>query len=172
MRRYIRNYVEGGTFFFILVTHDRNTIFHDSSSIEICLDAIKRTQKFHPFELVAYCVMPEHLHLLVSLPDGQIDYSTINKELKKRVTKEIRRQRNNPDLVVWQDRFHEHTIRNQQDLKIHFDYIHYNPIKHGYVVNLDDWKWSSFGYYFEGDDRENLAIDPNVFPNKGNYFGE
>ena len=172
MRKYIRNFVDGGTFFFTLVTHDRNAIFHDSSSIGICLNAINRTQKYHPFELVAYCIIPDHLHLLISLPDGQQDYSTIIKEFKRKVTKELRRQRNDPGLVVWQKRFWERTIRDQRDFKIHFDYIHYNPIKHGFVENLDDWKWSSFSYYFGEEDREKAVVDPKVFPKDSKFFGE
>ncbi len=172
MRKYIRNYVEGGTYFFTLVTNDRNAIFHDSSSIKICLDAINQIQKYHPFELVAFCFIPDHLHLLVTLPDGQKDYSIIIKEIKRKVTKGLRRQCNDPDLVVWQKRFWEHTIRDQYDYKVHFDYIHFNPIKHGFAVNLDDWKWSSFGYYFGGEYSENVVIDPNSFPKDRNYFGE
>ena len=172
MRRYIRNYVEGGTFFFTLVTHGRNAYFHDHSSIVICLNSISQTQKYHPFELVAYCIMPDHLHLLISLPVRQFDYSTIIKEFKKKVTKELKHQRNDPDLVVWQDRFWEHTIRDQRDYKTHFDYIHYNPIKHGFVTNPDDWKWSSFGDYFGVDVRENVVIDPKIFSKNGLSFGE
>jgi putative transposase len=172
MRKYIRNYVEGGTFFFTLVTHERNAIFHADTGVEICLNAIKRTQKFHPFEIVAYCIMPDHLHLLISLPDGQTDYSTIIKEFKRKVTKEIKLQRNDPEFTVWQDRFWEHTIRDQKDLKLHFDYIHYNPIKHGLVNNLDDWKWSSFKDCYDVSYRENVVIDPTIFSKKGSLFGE
>ena len=172
MRKYIRNYVEGGTFFFTLVTHDRNAIFHDSSSIEVCLSIIKQTQKYHPFELVAFCFIPDHLHVLVTLPDGQKDYSTIIKEIKRKVTKDLRWEHNTPSLIVWQKRFWERTIRDEHDFKIHFDYIHYNPIKHGFVENLDDWKWSSFSYYFGEKDRENAAVDPNIFPKDSRFFGE
>jgi putative transposase len=172
MRRYIRNYVEGGTFFFTLVTNGRNAFFCDSSSVEICLKALGQIQKFHPFELVAYCIMPDHLHLLISLPADQKDFSTIIKEFKKKVTKELKHQRNDPGLVEWQDRFWEHTIRDQRDFKTHFDYIHYNPIKHGFVTNLDDWKWSSFGDYYDWENQEKMAIDPKLFSKDGLFFGE
>lgn len=172
MRKYIRNYVEGGTYFFTLVTNDRKAIFHDPTSIKVCLDAINQIQKCHPFELVAFCFIPDHLHVLVTLPDGQKDYSTIIKEIKRKVTKDLRREHNTPSLIVWQKRFWERTIRDEHDFKIHFDYIHYNPIKHGFVENLDDWKWSSFSYYFGEKDRENAAVDPNIFPKDSRFFGE
>jgi putative transposase len=45
---------------------------------------------------------------------------------------------------VWQRRFWEHLIRNQEDLNRHIEYIHYNPVKHGLTKAPADWKYSSF----------------------------
>ena len=57
------------------------------------------------------------------------------------------------EAAIWQRRFWEHTILDDDDLHNHFDYIHYNPVKHGLVSDPADWPWSSFlrfvksGYY-------------------------
>ncbi|MBQ9724676.1 MAG: hypothetical protein IJV56_04955, partial [Neisseriaceae bacterium] len=44
----------------------------------------------------------------------------------------------------WQRRFWEHKIRDEQDLQRHIDYVHFNPVKHGYVKQVCDWQYSSF----------------------------
>ncbi|MDD3948139.1 MAG: transposase, partial [Anaerolineaceae bacterium] len=91
----------------------------------------------------AYCILPDHIHLLMSLPEGVKNYSNLLREIKKTVTKSIREHRDQPNLVIWQARFWEHTIRSQRDMQTHYDYIHYNPVKHGYVNSVDQWQWSS-----------------------------
>lgn len=84
----------------------------------------------------------------------------------------IRNSLDQYDLVVWQDRFWEHTIRNERDMQTHYDYIHYNPVKHGYVDSVDQWKWSSIN-----GDSNNQDIKPSleqieVLNQKGYSFGE
>jgi len=172
MRKYIRNYVEGGTYFFTMVTKNRRLLFHDPDLCNLFLIGIDKVKSYHPFDLVAYCILPDHIHLLMSLPEGVRDYSKIIKVLKRSVTKSIRNHLNLPDLVVWQDRFWEHTIRDERDMQIHFEYILYNPVKHGYVESVDQWKWSSIDS--ESDDH---VIKPSLeqidaLNQKGNSFGE
>lgn len=55
---------------------------------------------------------------------------------------------------VWQARYWEHTIRDERDYEAHRDYIHYNPVKHGYVSDPSDWPWSSIGRFVRGGDYE------------------
>ena len=45
---------------------------------------------------------------------------------------------------IWQNRYWEHTIRNEDDLNHHLNYIHYNPVKHNYTKSVKDWEYSSF----------------------------
>ncbi len=116
MPRYIRNYVAGGTYFLTLVTHNRRSIFNSDLIIENFFEVIDQIQKYHPYDLLAYCVLPDHIHLLLKLPDGEYDYSTRIKEIKKKTTLFIRRSQKEPNLTVWQKRFWEHTIRDFEDL--------------------------------------------------------
>ena len=51
------------------------------------------------------------------------------------------------EAAIWQRRYWEHTILDQEDLEAHLDYIHYNPVKHGYVTRAGDWHFSSFLRY-------------------------
>ena len=172
MRKYIRNYVEGGTYFFTMVTKFRKPLFQDPSLCYFFMAGVEKIKSRYPFDLDAYVILPDHIHLLISLPAGMRDYSNIIKEVKKSVTKEIRKHLDQPDLVVWQDRFWEHTIRDERDMKTHYDYIHYNPVKHGYVESAYQWKWSSI----DGDSRkmevESSLEQIRIMNQQGYSFGE
>jgi putative transposase len=108
-----------------------------------------------PFELTAIVVLPDHLHAVWALPPGDMQYAIRWKRIKEEFTRrylkaggaEIRpslsRQRHN-ERGIWQRRYWEHTVRDEEDLKLCVDYIHWNPKKHGHVANVRDWRWSSF----------------------------
>lgn len=171
MPNYIRNQVFGGTYFFTLVTHNREPLFSDKATVEILLKAIRQTQKRKPFDMIAYSILFDHLHLLISLPIDGGSFSQILRNVKRITTKEIRELFGKPDLKIWQDRFWEHTIRDEEDLQHHFDYIHYNPVKHGYVEDSGEWAWSSFNQYFNIDPRMG-KIDPTKLEDKDRFYGE
>jgi putative transposase len=102
---------------------------------------------------MAYCILPYHIHLFLQLPEDIRNFSYQIREIKRLVTVDLKKQSGQRSLEVWQDRFWEHTIRDEKDLERHFDYIHYNPVKHGYVDDALAWEWSSYpdlvsnGYY-------------------------
>ncbi len=119
---------------------------------------------YRPYNLEAYCILPDHVHLLWRLPEDDNDYSTRISEIKKRFTKHYNKkfgfnyqksasQIKRREGGIWQRRFWEHYISNQADLDRHINYIHYNPVKHGLVSRVCDWESSSFfdyvlaGYY-------------------------
>jgi putative transposase len=172
MRKYIRNYVEGGTYFFTIVTKNRNPLVQDLSLCELFIARVEKVKSLHPFNLVAYCILPDHVHLLVSLPEGVRDYSNIIKEVKRSVTTNIKKRLDQPDLGGWQDRFCEHTNRCQRDMQTHYDYIHYNPVKHGYVESVDQWKWSSIDVDESDRDISHSLKQIDVLNQKGYSFGE
>ena len=103
-------------------------------------------------------LLPDHLHLLMRLPAEESNFSVRIGGMKKRFTELYlasggceadpspgRRRKRYRGL--WQPRFWEHTIRDAKDFKLHLDYIHVNPLKHGLVRNVIDWPWSSFHRY-------------------------
>lgn len=121
-------------------------------------DAWKDTQRRFPFETIAICLLPDHLHCIWKLPGFDSNYSIRWKEIKYRFTvgflKEIgpggernESRQNRQEAAIWQRRFWEHTIDGEEDFENHFDYIHYNAVKHGLVERAVDWKWSSFHRY-------------------------
>lgn len=105
-------------------------------------------------------LLPDHIHTIWTLPDGDANFSARWNAIKRRFTQSYLEQigpgetRNASRLkrreaAVWQRRFWEHTLRDEADLNRHLDYIHYNPVKHGLVKKAADWPWSSFHRYMK-----------------------
>ncbi|PUE06778.1 hypothetical protein B9Z51_12625 [Limnohabitans sp. T6-5] len=143
--QYRRSLVAGGTYFFTLVTHGRAPWFAHAPWVDALGEAMRHVRQTHPFETLAIAVMPDHLHCLWRLPEGDADYATRWMLIKQTVTRCIRAQ--HPGAKVWQDRFWEHTIRNDNDYAVHCNYIHFNPVKHGLVAQASDWQHSSFARF-------------------------
>lgn len=155
MPNWRRAYVPGGTFFFTLVTDGRAKILRDPPGRPLLGSMLRRCQLRWPFTINAIVLLPEHLHAIWSLPAGDTAYprrwAWIKSQFtrawlelggpERRVTAGRRRDRRRG---VWQPKYWEHTIEDEDDFEQHFDYIHYNPVKHGHVRCPRDWPWSSF----------------------------
>ena len=136
MPYYRRRYGEGGTFAFTVCLADRSaTTLTDE--IDVLRDAYRATRAARPFRTDALCILPDHLHALWTLPEGDTNYSSRWQGFKRRVTNALGRP-------VWQPRFYEHTIRDAEDHANHVNYIHANPVKHGLVRDMDDWPHSTW----------------------------
>ena len=155
MPNWRRNFVPGGTYFFTVVTHQRRPIFDSPDARTILGNVMRESQQTHPFEVRAIVLLPDHLHCIWCMPRGDSGYSGRWQWIKTHFTKrwlasggtngEVSQGRKNDGrLGVWQPKFWEHTIEEEDDFENHFDYIHYNPVKHGYVRCPSDWQWSSF----------------------------
>jgi putative transposase len=150
--------IPGGTFFFTLVSYQRARFLCDERAravLRACLEACRRR---HPFVIDAMVLLPDHLHALWTLPEGDGDFSTRFAVLKKSFTEQWLRgggwegavsdsRRRNRRRGVWQRRFWEHLIRDQDDLNNHLNYIHYNPVKHGLASCPHAWAYSTFGQW-------------------------
>jgi putative transposase len=147
--RYRRAFVPGGTFFFTVNLADRSQRLL-TEHIEELRFAVRRVKQRHPFEIPAMVVLPEHLHAIWVLPEGDANYSLRWRQIKGTFSrllpeqgwvsrsKHVRRERD-----IWQRRFWEHQIRDERDFSRHVDYIHINPVKHGHVQRAADWPYSS-----------------------------
>jgi len=145
MPRYKRAQQPGGTFFFTVVTHRRRRLFYDINNRLILQKAIMEVQSTYTFNINAWVLLPEHLHCIWTLPEGDTDFSKRWGLIKVNFSKEL----SHPTTPVWQNRFWEHLIRDDRDLQTHLDYIHYNPVKHGLVESPGDWPFSTFHRYVE-----------------------
>jgi putative transposase len=108
----------------------------------------------HPFAIDAMVVLPDHLHTIWTLPEGDSDFSSRWKMVKGAFSRRYSEDRTGDisesmcqkhEKGIWQRRFWEHAIRDEEDFNRHCDYIHYNPVKHRLVSSPVEWKYSSFG---------------------------
>jgi len=162
MSRYRRAHIAGGAFFFTVTLADRS-----SDALVGNIDLLRRTyasvQKARPFETIAICILPDHLHAIWLLPAEDADFSTrwnvIKGAFSRGLPASASRSRSKiakREKGIWQRRYWEHVIRDDADLAGHIDYIHFNPVKHGLVSRVSDWPHSSFHRYVE---RGTLPID-------------
>ncbi|OIO57691.1 MAG: transposase [Alphaproteobacteria bacterium CG_4_10_14_0_2_um_filter_63_37] len=145
MSQYRRVYLPGASYFFTVVTYRRIPWFNTPDSITLFGAALRHVMTTRPFEVEAIVVLPDHLHCLWRLPEGDGDFSGRWREVKKRVSRGIAPHGNaRRERRVWQRRFWEHLIRDEEDWRRHVDYIHFNPVKHGLAAHPAQWRWSSF----------------------------
>jgi putative transposase len=164
MSDYRRWFVAGGSYFFTVVTHHRAALFDSPSAQHILGEKLRACQQKWPFEINAIVLLPEHLHTIWTLPTGDDNYPRRWAWIKKEFTKawigaggaeqavsQARRERG--DRGIWQFRYWEHTLRDEHDFDRHFDYIHYNPVRHGHRSCPSDWpassihRWTKAGVY-------------------------
>ena len=150
MPDYRRNYVAGGTYFFTITPLQRGGNLL-TRHIEHLREAVRKTRQIKPFDIHAWVVLPDHMHCVISLPQGDSDFSNRIKSIKIRFVHAIPAletrshvRSKKGERGIWQRRFWEHTIRDETDFAAHVDYVHINPLKHGLVNRVVDWPYSTF----------------------------
>ena len=153
---YRRAFIPGGSYFFTLVTENRRSIFASRENVDVLRNAFRNVKNKRPFSLDAIVIMPDHLHCVWTLPPDDADFATRWRLIKTWFTKhcnvplcatpDAARMAKN-EQAIWQHRYWEHLLRDDEDYTRHVEYIHYNPVKHGYVASPMEWEYSSFRAY-------------------------
>ena len=151
--RYRRTWQAGGTFFFTVNLADRSSRML-VEQVALLRESVRRVKARHPFDILAWVVLPDHLHALWTLPaddnDNAIRWALIKAGFSRVTPKgepvRVNRMRRG-ERGVWQPRFWEHLITDEADLQSHVDYIHINPVKHGHAARAADWPHSSIHRY-------------------------
>jgi putative transposase len=154
MPEYRRAKFKGSVFFFTVVLADRSS--------NLLVEHVDRLRKVYrtvkdrrPFDTVAICILPDHIHAIWALPEADADFATRWSLIKSGFSRGLDAQPRSESKIlkrekgIWQRRYWEHAIRDDADLERHIDYIHFNPVKHGYVTRVVDWPHSSFLRYVE-----------------------
>ena len=163
MPNYRRVHEPGAMYFFTLVTNHRAPILTTELGRRSLRSALVVARSRWPFEITAMVLLPDHLHAIWSLPRGNAEYPRRWSWIKRAFTVEwlkggggegqvSRSKQNARRRGVWQRRYWEHHIRDENDLERHCDYIHYNPVKHGLVGCPRDWEYSSFHRFVQSGD--------------------
>ena len=150
MSDYRRMWVPGGTYFFTVNLADRSRLLL-LERIDALRTSVHEVRRDHPFQTVAWVVLPEHLHAIWTLPGNDRDFATRWMLIKQKFSRlmptgehvSVSRVRKT-ERGIWQRRYWEHLIRDERDLHNHIDYIHINPVKHSLVTRVADWPHSSF----------------------------
>ena len=147
--------------FFTVVTYCRQPILTSEVMRHSLREGIIRAQRTLPFKIEAWVLLPDHLHCIWTLPEDDANFSSRWAIIKRHVSKEANEihlvRETHPtrlalsdsrlkrkETTIWQRRFWEHLIRDETDFRRHLDYIHWNPVKHGYVSLAADWSFSTF----------------------------
>lgn len=152
MSDYRRAREQGAYYFFTLTTEQRQPVLTQPRLREALRLAIVQVRQRYPFTIAGWVLLPDHLHCLWQLPAGDADFG-LRWSLIKRLTNQalprtpgaislsrcLRRESG-----LWQRRFWEHRIRDEEDYRRHLDYLHWNPVRHGLVERVADWPWSSY----------------------------
>ncbi|MDT8372309.1 MAG: transposase [Gammaproteobacteria bacterium] len=174
--RYRRADVKGGTYFFTVNLADRKqTLLVDE--FETLRSVINNVKKQHFFQLDAMVVLPEHLHAILTLPVDDNDFAKRWMLIKTGFSRQLPKlerindsRKSKGERGIWQRRYWEHVIRDELDFEKHVNYIHYNPVKHGYVKRAIDWPYSTIHEYIrKGVLGEEWAYEENVDESE---FGE
>lgn len=158
MPNYRRANTAGGTYFFTVVTQGRRPFLVEPNARDTLRAVIAEVRRQYPFTIDAWVLLPEHIHCLWTLPDGDADFSRRWGLIKAGFSKAMREslssdgssspsRKRHREASIWQRRFWEHQIRNHNDFRAHMDYIHFNPVKHGLVKQATDWPYSTFHRY-------------------------
>lgn len=159
--KYKRLFISNTYVHLVIVTYKRKPILN--KNIELLRASFKNAKQFFNFEIFAICILPDHIHMILK-PENINEYPKIITSIKYYFSKHIDDvgvetptynesktigYKNKCEKGVWQRRYWEHTIRDEEDLWKHVDYIHYNPVKHSHSKNVKDWEFSSFENFVE-----------------------
>ncbi len=150
MTSYRRNFIPGASYFFTVNLADRRSRLL-TQNIDLLRNAFRDVKVAHPFTVEATVVLPDHLHALWTLPEGDADFATRWRLIKASFSRGLpggegvsKSRAGRGERGIWQRRYWEHTLRDERDFERHVDYIHFNPVKHGHVSRVSDWPHSTF----------------------------
>jgi len=142
-----RWYVPNAIYFITIVTQDRRPLFADDANVELFRVTMHRAKEYHPFIMRAFVFLHDHIHLLIFVAETT-NISKLLQSIQRNFTRNYKKAHNiNKPIRLWQRGFWDHVIRDERDFANHLHYIHYNPVKHGYVNEPEAYTHTSFHEY-------------------------
>ena len=177
----LRLKIDDSIYLFFVTTTVQNfiKIFTDVRYCQVIIDNLNFYRRKYGFKLIAYVIMPEHLHLIV-LTKANATLSSFMRDFNKYTSVQIKRMQlsdNNKKLIsifrknatgyrnqefkLWMDRFDRLVLNTPKILQQKVDYIHFNPVRANLVKDILEWKYSSARNYYL-DDHSVIRIDNEV----------
>jgi putative transposase len=175
MVNYRREYIPESTVFLTISLKNRQSDWLVNYIDDLRI-AVATAKKCIRFEIVAICVLPDHIHMMMKLPSHDGNFSQRVRLIKSTFSQQLSQKLSltpnaRGEYAIWQRRFWEHTIRDEADLQRCVDYVHFNPVKHGLVTQVKDWPFSSFHQYVR-DDRLDVDWGCAMGMNADSNWGE
>ena len=161
-----RFYGRGHLHFITASCYRREPLLGSAWRRDLFVKVLEQVRQRYQFVVVAYVVMPEHFHLLISEPE-RANPSVVIQALKLGVARRIlasrkRQERRHPQQPalwqdtpgnrMWQARFYDFNVWSGRKRVEKVRYIHRNPVRRGLVERPEQWRWSSFRSYACGED--------------------
>jgi putative transposase len=150
MPNYRRTFIPGGSYFFTVNLADRRLRLL-TDHIELLRAAFRYGRARHPFTTEAIVILPDHLHAIWTLPGDDAEFAMRWRLIKSAFSRALSAgeaispsRARKGERGIWQRRYWEHALRDETDFTRHVEYIHFNPVKHGYATRVMDWPYSSF----------------------------
>ncbi len=171
--QYHRANIPGACYFFTVNLAERNQSLLVDHIAELRL-AFKQTRQNHAFDIIAIVVLPDHLHTMWQLPGNDANFPMRWNLIKRRFSSALPKnerisasRQKKGERGIWQRRYWEHLIRDD-DFEHPVNYIHFNPVKHGYVRSAVDWPYSCIHRYVE----KGIIANNWAYHEVGGDFGE
>jgi putative transposase len=150
MPNFRRYFIPNSIVFITAVTRNRVNYLQAAESVAVYWETLERVREIYPFHLLAYVILPDHFHWLMSVEEESGNFSRVIHSLKRNFTRNYKKAHHiDTEFHIWQDRYWDHIIRDEHDLSLHFDYIHWNPVKHKFVAHPEDWQNSSYQHWYK-----------------------
>ena len=155
MARQARVKSESGIYHIMLRGINKQEIFHDEQDYKMFIKALSNAKKLSDFNIYAYCIMPNHIHLLIK--ENTESVSTVMKRIGCRYVYwyNLKYERVGH---LFQDRFRSEPVENDEYFLAALRYIHQNPVKAGIVNRCSDYLFSSYNWY----NKESILIDKTL----------
>ena len=144
MTRGLKRYYGHGDLHYITCSClHRRPLLGSPEARDFFLSVFEQVRRSYVFDVIAYVVMPEHVHLLISEPERG-DPSVVMKILKQTVSRKLLPTNG---TRFWQPRFYDFNVFSEQKQNEKINYIHNNPVTRGLVSSPEEWRWSSYRAY-------------------------
>lgn len=155
-------YKDGAWYFVTTSTVDKTHILSSEAHFNAWVNVLKALVTEFKIKLIAWVALANHYHILFR-PEHGNDLGTFMKRLNGRTSYELNLLDQSPGRNVWYS-YWDTCIRGERGFWTRFNYIHYNPVKHGYVQEPKDWQFSSYRYYLRKDNGTWLESYLRDFP--------
>lgn len=145
-----RYYIPESIVFITCATKNRKPILLDRTAIKVFWNTLDSVKSIHSFDIFAYAILPDHFHWLIRPLDEEGDFSKVVHSFKRNFTLNYKKAKGIATrFSFWQSGYWDHVIRDEKDFNEHVKYIHWNPVKHEYVMRPEDWAYSSYSLWLE-----------------------